>query len=96
MSDIRIEKQNPFDFQTSRNYAKKWLSEVENRLGLTVEYIESDTKDIAKINKAGVEAHAELTEEKLVFEAKLGLFAKPLKGAIESGVLDGLNKYFNK
>lgn len=96
MSDIRIEKQNPFGFLTAREHAKKWLAEAEQRFGLKVNYVEGVDKDTASVSKAGVDAYAELTEDKIVFEAKLGLFAKPLKSAIESGVLEGLNKYFLK
>lgn len=94
MSDIRIEQAHSFDFATARAQAKKWLSEAESQFGLKADYIEGETADNASISKAGVDAKATLTADKIVFEASLGFFAKPLKSAISSGICEGLQKYF--
>lgn len=94
MSDIRIEKKHNFDFATARDRAKQWLAEAEQEFGLKATYIEGDTVDTASISKAGVDAKAVLDAQKIVFEASLGFFAKPLKGLISDGINDGLQKYF--
>ncbi|MFC0820443.1 polyhydroxyalkanoic acid system family protein [Moraxella marmotae] len=94
MSDIYFERTHSFDFQTARSYAKQWLGEVKERFGLDINYVEGDGVDTASISKAGVDAKASLTAEKIIFEADLGFFAKPLKGAISAGILEGLDKYF--
>ncbi|UXZ05199.1 polyhydroxyalkanoic acid system family protein [Moraxella nasicaprae] len=95
MSDILIEKQHQFDFLTARQYAKQWLAEAESQFGLTANYVEGVEQDTASISKAGVDAKATLTADKIVFEANLGFFAKPLKGAISAGINEGLQKYFS-
>lgn len=94
MADIHIERNHSFDFETARTKARKWLEEANNRLGLEVNYIEGETQDIATIKKAGVNAKAVLDKDKIVFEAELAFLAKPLKGAISSGIQEGLGKYF--
>lgn len=94
MSDIRIEKTHHFDFATARARAKQWLAEAEQQFGLTASYHEGETVDAASISKAGVDAKATLDAQKIVFEASLGFFAKPLKGVIYDGIHDGLQKYF--
>lgn len=96
MSDIYIEKNHPFDFHTARAQAKKWLAQAEQQFGLTAQYHEGEDIDTASISKAGVDAKATLTADKIVFEAKLGLFAKPLKGMIDAGIKEGLAGFFSK
>lgn len=86
MSDIRIERNHSFDFETARTKAKEWLNHANQEFGLSVDYQEGNEQDIATIKKSGVEAKATLTADKLVFEATLGFLAKPLKGAITSGL----------
>lgn len=44
--------------------------------------------------KAGVDAKATLTADKVVFEADLAFLAKPLKSVITQGIDEGLQKYF--
>ncbi|MDO4427168.1 MAG: polyhydroxyalkanoic acid system family protein [Moraxella sp.] len=94
MSDIHIEKNHSFDFETARAQAKKWLESAHQEFGLDVNYSESADQDTATIKKSGVEAVATLTADTVVFDAKLAFLAKPLKGAIQSGIEDGLKKYF--
>lgn len=96
MSDIYIERSHSFDFATARGYAKEWLQKANDKMNLAIEYQEGETQDVAKIKKSGVDATATLTADKIIFEANLSLLAKPLKGMIESGVQDGLDKFFNK
>lgn len=94
MSDIHIEHQHPFDFITARTQAKKWLEEVNRQFDLNIDYQEGDQQDTATLKKSGVSATAVLTADKLVFDASLGLLAKPFKSQIVSGVQDNLKKYF--
>lgn len=94
MSDIHIERNHSFDFETARSKAKEWLNHANQEFGLSVDYQEGNGQDVATIKKSGVEAKATLTADKVVFEATLGFLAKPLKGAITSGIEDGLGKYF--
>lgn len=94
MSDIHIERNHSFDFATARTKAKEWLNHANQEFGLNVDYQEGDNQDVATIKKSGVEARATLTADKIVFEATLGFLAKPLKGAIASGIESGLGKYF--
>lgn len=94
MSDIYIEKTHSFDFATARQYAKSWLKEAGEQFGLSANYVEGETQDSVSIQKAGVDAKATLAADKIIFEAKLGFFAKPLKSVIESGIGDGLQKHF--
>lgn len=61
---------------------------------MSANYVEGETQDSVSIQKAGVDAKATLTADKVIFEAKLGFFAKPLKAVIESGIGDGLQKHF--
>lgn len=96
MPDIHIERPHNFDFMTARGYAKEWLNKVNEKFDLAVDYKEGDTQDTVSIKKSGVDATATLTQDKIVFEAELSFLAKPLKGMIESGVQDGLDKFFNK
>lgn len=94
MSDIRIERNHSFDFDTARTQAKKWLETAKTELGLDIEYQEGANSDTAKISKSGVEAVATLDAQKIVFEANLNFLAKPFKGVISSGINEGLQKYF--
>lgn len=94
MSDIHIERNHSFNFETARTQAKKWLESANQEFGLDVTYSEGADQDTATIKKAGVEAVATLTADKVVFDAKLAFLAKPLKGAIQSGIEEGLKKYF--
>lgn len=95
MSDIYIEKSHTLGLQTARTHAQKWLDEAKSQFGIEVTYTQGDTQDTATITKAGVDAKATLTEHTIVFEATLAFLAKPLKGAISSGIQEGLNKYFS-
>ena len=94
MSDIYFERTHSLDFESARVKAQAWLQEAENEFSLNINYIKGDDKDSASINKAGVDAQATLDADKITFQAKLGLFAKPLKGVISSGIEEGLDKYF--
>lgn len=94
MSDIHIERNHNFDFQTARTKAKDWLAHANQEFGLSVDYQEGDGCDIATIKKSGVEAKATLTADKIVFEATLGFLGKPFKSVITSGIENGLSKYF--
>lgn len=93
MSDIHIERSHSFDFETARAKAKEWLSHANQEYGLAVDYQEGEGQDVATVSKAGVDAKAILTADKIVFEATLGFLAKPLKGAIASSIEKGLDKY---
>lgn len=94
MADIHLERHHNFDFDTARTQAKKWLDEANKHFGLDVNYIEGLEQDTATIKKAGVDATATLDKDKIVFEANLAFLAKPMKGAITSGIEQGLAKYF--
>lgn len=94
MADIHLERHHNFDFETARARAKKWLDEANRHFGLDVKYTEGGEKDTATIKKAGVDAKATLDKDKIVFEADLAFLAKPMKGAITSGIQQGLAKYF--
>lgn len=94
MSDIHIEHKHSFDFATARSQAKKWLEEANQAFALDINYQEGDNQDVATIKKAGVDAKAVLTQDKVVFDADLAFLAKPLKGNITAGIQEGLNKFF--
>lgn len=94
MSDIYFERQHGLDFESARAKAQAWLQEAKNQFGLNINYIKGNNQDNASIHKAGVEGQATLTADKIIFQAKLGLFAKPLKGMISSGIKEGLDNYF--
>lgn len=94
MADLHIEKYHNLDLITARTQAKKWLSDVQSRLGLDIDYHEGEAQDTATIKKSGVDARAVLDDTKITFEADLGFFAKPLKGVIQDGIEEGLDKYF--
>ena len=94
MADLHIEKYHNLDLATARTQAKKWLDEVQSRLGLNIDYQEGDTQDTATIKKSGVDAKAVLDDTKIVFEAELSFLAKPFKSVIAEGIEEGLDKYF--
>lgn len=94
MSDIHIERAHHFDFETARSQAQKWLNEAKDQLGLDIDYVQGDSQDTASIKKAGVDARAVLTADKVVFDAELAFLAKPLKSMIASGIQEGLDKFF--
>ncbi len=94
MADIHLERAHNFEFATARAQAKKWLEEANQELGLDISYQEGGVEDTATIKKAGVDAKATLTADKVVFEADLAFLAKPLKGVITQGIDEGLQKYF--
>lgn len=94
MSDIHIERNHGFEFETARTQAKKWLEQAKAELGLDVDYQEGSESDTVKISKSGVEAVATLDKDKVVFDAKLGFLAKPFKSMITDGIEDGLKRFF--
>lgn len=96
MPDIQIEREHSFDFATARGYAKEWLQKANEEFGLSVDYQEGEGQDVATIKKAGVDARAILTADKVRFEAELAFLAKPLKGTIVSGIEKGLDDFFSK
>lgn len=94
MPDIHIQHAHSFDFATARSKAKQWLNEAQQEYGLAFNYVEGEEADVATIKKAGVDAKATLTADKVVFEADLAFLAKPLKSVITQGIDEGLQKYF--
>ncbi len=94
MSDLRIEKNHNFDLATARQQAQKWLEEAQAEFGLQATYTQGETCDTATIKKSGVDAKATLDDKKIVFEADFNFLAKPFKGVIQSGIQDGLDKFF--
>ncbi len=95
MADIELEKEHSFDFETAREKAKTWLNKLNEKYGLSVEYTEGESEDVAQIKQSGVDARAYLTAEKLRFEADLSFIAKPLKGKITEMVQGGMDKYLS-
>lgn len=94
MSDIHIERNHNFDFETARSKAKALLNQAQSQLGVDIDYQEGEKMDKATVKRSGVEAVATLTADKIVFDAKLGFLAKAFKGQIVSGINDGLDKHF--
>lgn len=94
MSDINIKKAHNQDFLTARQNAKKWLDDLNARFNLDAQYQEGDGVDTIRVDAKGVNATATIDASDVSFSAKLGLFAKPLKGHIEAGVKDGFGQYF--
>ena len=94
MPDLRIEKAHSFDFATARTQAQQWLQEAQAEFGLQAPYHQGDNVDTATIKKSGVDAKAVLDANKIVFEADFNFLAKPFKGVIQSGIQQGLDKFF--
>ncbi|OOR92818.1 polyhydroxyalkanoic acid system protein [Moraxella caviae] len=94
MPDIYIEKSHQFDLNTARTQAKQWLAAAQSEFGVEADYQQGANSDTATIKKAGVTGRATLDADKIVFEADLAFFAKPLKSMIQSGIQDGLDRYF--
>lgn len=95
MADIRIEKKHNLDFETARARATEWLNEAQAEHGLTVNVDQGAERDIASIKRKGIDGTATLDADRLLFEANLSWFAKPLKGQIEQILKSGIETYFS-
>lgn len=94
MADIEVERNHGLNFDEARVKAKKLLAKAQEKYGVAVDYAEGANQDIATAKHMGANIKGVLDEQKIRFEIKLGMFAKPMKGKIKEGLEKNMDKYF--
>lgn len=92
MAEIRIEREHDLGLARARKLAWRWAEEAERKLEMECTYEEGKTHDVVRFQRPGASGELNVTKDRFLLHAKLGMLLGVFKAKIESEIVRNLDE----
>lgn len=94
--DIRIQRSHALGLERARVLAQEWVTQIEDKFGLTCNTVEGQDGDTVRFERTGVKGTLAVKPDSFDVQVDLGFLFKPMGATIESEIARKLDKLLAK
>jgi putative polyhydroxyalkanoate system protein len=91
VSQISIRRKHNIGLEGAKGAAQKVADDLAQRYGIQSRW----EGDVLSFSRSGVDGQVRVSDSEVVLDAKLGFMLSAFRGAIESHINDGFDRYFS-